>query len=284
MDSNTFIVSPMSQFISLTPGQTYSGSIKVTNPSSSSTDLSYSATVTPYSVIGQEYQADLATVSNFSQIVDWVDITTPTGTIAPNSSAEIPFTIIVPDNAPAGGQYATIVISQSSAAADDTISNVVGMASIIYADVAGETTHSGEILDTSMPGFSFTSPVPISATITNTGNVHETAYVTLSIVNNITGERIFPVKDQPDTFSEVVMPDSTRLIVRQLENLPALGVVSVTQTINYNGTESTFSSILVLCPVWFLALVLFTTFSIVFTIIFRIHSRRKRKNQTIPQQ
>ncbi|MEE0888404.1 MAG: hypothetical protein U0L97_04300 [Candidatus Saccharimonadaceae bacterium] len=274
MEQNTFIVSPMSQFISLTPGQTYSGSIKVVNPSGSTADLDFSARVTPYSVIGQEYQADLATVSNFSQIVDWVQLDTPTGTIAPNSTAEIPFTITVPADAPAGGQYATIVVSQSSAV-DSSISSVVGMASIIYADVAGETTHSGEVLDTSMPGFSFVTPVSIATTITNTGNVHETASVKLSVVNNVTGERIFPKSDQPDTFSEVIMPSSTRLLVRQLDGLPALGAVQVTQTVTYNGTDTTFSGVLVLCPVWFLALIAFTFFSIIFALVFRARSRRK---------
>ena len=279
MDHNSFIVSPMGQFISLVPGQTYSGSIKVTNPSSSNADLTYSARVTPYNVIGQEYRADLATISNFSQIVDWISIPTSTGTIPPNTSTEIPFTITVPKNAPAGGQYATIVISQTPDSTDsnESISSVVGMASIIYADIAGETTHSGEILDTSIPGFSFTTPVSISTTITNTGNVHETAYMALSITNNITGERIFPAKDQPDTFNEVIMPESTRLIARQLENLPTLGIVNVSQTVSYNGTESTFSSTLVLCPLWFLILTLFTIFSIIFAIIFRVRSHHKNR-------
>ena len=276
MEQNTFTISPMSQFVSLTPGQTYSGSIKVVNPSGSTTDLEFSARVTPYSVIGQEYQADLATVSNFSQIVDWVQLDTPTGTITPNSTAEIPFTITVPADAPAGGQYATIVVSQSSAV-DNSISSIVGMASIIYADVAGETTHSGEVLDTSMPGFSFVTPVSIATTITNTGNVHETASVKLSVVNNVTGERIFPKSDQPDTFSEVIMPSSTRLLVRQLEGLPALGAVQVTQTVTYDGTESTFSGTLVLCPLWFIAIVAFTIFSIIFMLVFRARSRKQHK-------
>ncbi len=276
MEQNTFIVSPMSQFVSLTPGQTYSGSVKVVNPSGSTANLEYSARVTPYNVIGQEYKADLATVSNFSQIVNWVQLDTPTGTIAPNSTAEIPFTITVPADAPSGGQYATIVVSQSSTV-DTSISSVVGMASIIYADVAGETTHSGEVLDTSMPGFSFVTPVPIATTITNTGNVHEPADVTLSIINHFTGERIFPKSDQPDTFSEVIMPSSTRLLVRQLEGLPALGVVGVTQTVTYNGTDTTFSGVLVLCPVWFLALIAFTIFSIIFALVFRARSRRKSR-------
>lgn len=276
MEQNTFIVSPMNQFISLTPGETYSGVITVANPSGASSDITYSARVTPYNVIGQEYQADLATISNYSQIVNWVDLPAPTGTISPNNTAEIPFTITIPADAPAGGQYASIIISQLPAVSSDTtISSSVGIASIIYADIGGTTVHEGEVLDTTLPGFSFTTPVSISTLVTNTGNVHETAYITLSIINNITGERIFPAKDQSDTFSEVIMPESTRLVVRQLDNLPALGAVSVTQTISYNGTESTFSGTLVLCPVWFLALIVLTITSIIFALVFRARSRHR---------
>lgn len=277
MEQNTFTISPMSQFISLAPGEVYHGTINVANPSGSTTDLDFSARVTPYSVIGQDYQADLATVSNFSQMVDWITIDTSTGTVAPNSTAEIPFTITVPATPPAGGQYATIVVSQSSPTDSNTVGSTVGMASIIYADVAGETTHSGEVLETSLPGFSITTPVPITTTITNTGNVHETATVDLSVINNVTGERIFPKGDQPSTFSEVIMPDSTRLLVRQLEGLPALGAVQVTQTVTYNGTESTFSGTLVICPLWFIAIVAFAIFSVVFMLVFRARSRKQHK-------
>lgn len=270
----------MSQFISLTPGQTYSGVVKISNPSGSSADVAFAASVSPYNVTDQYYTADLATRSNFSQIVDWVDLPSPTGTIAPNSTAEIPFTITVPADAPAGGQYATIVISQSpgSAVADGGVSNVVSMASIIYADVAGETTHSGQILENTIPGFSLTIPIAASALIENTGNVHETATIELSVVNTLTGAKIFPQNndssDISGTFTEVIMPSSTRLIMRQIDDLPALGIVNITQTVQYNGETSTISQNVIICPIWFIALATLTIIAIVIALIARIRHHR----------
>ena len=106
MEQNTFIISPMSQSISLEPGKTYTGTINIINPSGAESDITYSASITPYSVIGTDYTADLATISNYSQILDWLTLSNPTGTISPNNSTELSYTITVPDNAPAGGQYA----------------------------------------------------------------------------------------------------------------------------------------------------------------------------------
>ena len=282
MDQNTIVVSPMSQFISLEPGQTYSGAITVANPSDATSDVTYSASVKPYNVTDQAYTADLATMSNYSELVNWLTMDSPTGTLSPNSTAEIPFSITVPANAPAGGQYATIVVSQAPSTTDNnTVSSVVGLASLIYADIAGETTHAGEVLDTTLPGFSLVTPVSITTTITNTGNVHDTAYIDLTVTNTFTGEKIFPTSEDSSTFSEVIMPDSTRLIVRELTGLPSLGIVRIDQTITYQGVDSTFSQTLVLCPIWFIALVAFTIFSIFFALIFRARSHRKTSQSSI---
>ena len=72
MDKNFesgFTVTPMGQDFQLVPGETYEGSITVANPSSAKEDFNYKVEVTPYSVVGAEYAADLATVSNYSTIV-----------------------------------------------------------------------------------------------------------------------------------------------------------------------------------------------------------------------
>ena len=47
---NLFSVSPMNQKIVLTPGETYRGSFKLTNPASSDSNFDYQAKVTPFFV------------------------------------------------------------------------------------------------------------------------------------------------------------------------------------------------------------------------------------------
>lgn len=276
-NNNAFTVMPMNQNISLNPGETYEGSITVINPSYATEDFSYIAEVTPYGVSGEEYMADLLSESDRTAISKWIKIEEPTGTIHPNESKEIKFKITVPTNVPAGGQYATIAVSSNNDAASQegvSVQNVFEIASIIYAEVAGETVHDGEILENNIPSFVFTNPVKLTAMITNNGNVHENATITISATDVFTGRVILPTEEINGRFSEIIMPETTRFIEREMSDLPALGVVKVTQTINYNGQTSTEEHNVIICPIWFIALILAVLIAIIITVICLVKKHR----------
>lgn len=282
-NNNYFTVTPMSQRMSLKPGEVYNGTITVINPINSGGDFHYKAEVTPYSVVGEGYSADLATRSNYTMITDWVKIEEPTGTLKPNSSKEIKFSITVPEDAPAGGQYATIAISQdqSSDAKDGglAVNNVFEMASLLYAEVAGETKHETEILENQIPGFVASAPITLTAMLKNSGNVHESATVVIEAKNFFTGEVIVDTTNDNNKYTELVMPETTRVIERDIsDNLPALGVVHVEQTIYYNGEESVEIRDVIICPIWFMIMLVMTVTVIicVIVLIIRKHVKKKR--------
>lgn len=279
---NAFTILPMSQNFTLVPGETYTGSITVVNPVNSTSDFAYSVSVSPYNVIGEDYQADISNVSAYSKIADWITIDNPTGSIKPNESQEINFTINVPADAAAGGQYAAIMVSSDPSKQESegvSINNVFALGSIIYADVEGEVTHEGSILQNNIPEFSTVTPVAISALLDNHGNVHENAIFALNVTNALTGEKIFPTdEDQNNHFSEIVMPETTRYITRNIDNLPALGIVKVEQTIYYNNEVSTVSKNIVLCPIWFFFLVALVIFSIIGFIVASVRHHRRKKS------
>ena len=60
MQNDTFLVTPMSKRISLEAGEVYTGTIKVANPANSTSDFSFTASVSPYGVAGEDYTADIA--------------------------------------------------------------------------------------------------------------------------------------------------------------------------------------------------------------------------------
>ena len=278
--NNAFTLMPMNQNISLKPGEVYEGSIKVINPSYATEDFEYKAEVTPYGVVGQEYTADLLSESDRTQISKWVKIQNPTGSIKPNESEEIKFTITVPENVPAGGQYATIAISSNKKASDAdgvSVQNVFEMASIIYADIAGETVHDGEIQENNVPGFVFTTPVTISALLSNNGNVHETATFTITVSDVFTGRVILPTDENSGVYSEYIMPETTRFTEREVSDLPALGLVKINQTIEYNGQTSTVEKNVFICPIWFLILMIATVAAIITAIVMLIRKHRRNK-------
>lgn len=277
---NTFTVLPMSQNFSLTPGETYTGTITVANPADATEDFEYKMDVSPYGVIGTDYTADLATMSNWTQIVDWIKIEEPTGKIAPNDTKKVTFTITVPEDAPAGGQYAAITVASNAQASQSggvAVQNVFEMASLIYAQVAGETIHDGEILENNVPGFATTTPISVSALISNNGNVHEAATVVLSVSNMFTGEVILPNEQNEGQYTEVIMPETEKFATREINNLPMVGAVKVNQTIYYNGDVSTEERVVIICPIWFMALIVVTLAAIVTLVVRIIMKHRRRK-------
>ena len=283
MGNNSFTILPMSQRFSMEPGKTYTGKLTIVNPADSVDDFNYKISVSPYNVVGKDYTADLSTEYNRSLITNWIKISEPVGTIAPNESKDVSFTITVPENAPAGGQYAAIAVASNDSAHADSgvaVQNIFEMASIVYANVSGHIVHEGEILENNVPGFSTITPVTLSALISNNGNVHEDATFLIKVSDAFTGRVILPTEEDEGRYNELIMPETTRLIERNISNLPALGVVKISQTIYYNNDPEGVSIVeknVVICPIWFMALACLTIAAIITTIVMAIKRHKKNK-------
>ena len=280
MENDIFLITPMTQTVSLEAGQTYEGTIKVANPADATRDFSFVSSVSPYGVVGEDYAADLATKSNRTMIADWITLEDDKGTLSPNGTANIKYKITVPENAPAGAQYAAIVVSQDKEQVEKSgmnIDNIVEMASIIYADVAGETVMDGHILENNVPGFSTTVPITVSARLDNQGNIHESATITIAARNNLTGEVYLPTESNDGSYEELVLPDTTREVKRNVEGLPMLGVVHLEQTVYYNGEVSKEERDVIICPVWFMVLIAVAFVSIVALVVRIIYKHRRNR-------
>ena len=297
--NNYFTVTPMSQRMSMKPGETYTGSILVINPVNSTEDFEYRVYVAPYGVEGQDYKANLTTETTRTQLARWITFEEESGVIEPNGSKEVKFTVKVPENAPGGGQYAAVVVSKNTATgtkeANVAVNDVFELASLIYGQVDGETVHKGEIVENNVPGFVTGAPIVLGALITNEGNIHESATIIIKATNYFTGEVIVGETDSNDearvdetsgvsaenegeTYTELVMPETTRYIQRDImNNLPALGVVQVEQTIYYEGAISREVRNVIVCPVWFLAMVGVTAGMIVAAVVRIVMRHKKRK-------
>ena len=278
--SGTFVVTPMSQDFDLEPGGTYTGGITVANPSDADGDFAYIVSMAPYSVIGENYEADLATQSNRSMMTSWIEIDSPKGVLKPNESATINFTITVPESAPAGGQYASLLVTEDVDAAASQgvkVNSVFEIASLIYADVAGETVYGGEVLENNIPSFVIATPVNVGALISNTGNVHQTATTVLEVKNLITGETILPTEQNSGRYGETIMPETTRQTSYDIANLPVVGVVQISQTIYYNGESSVEIKDILICPLWFIVVTVLIIGGMIFGIVFGVKKYRRKK-------
>ena len=279
-DLNVFTVTPMSQMIELKPGETYKGSITVVNPDNAKKDFSYKTVISAYGVVGEGYDADLVTSTEHTQITKWITIENPTGKVKPNDSVKINFTIKVPKTAPAGGQYAAILVSSAEDNANSeglAVKNVFEMASLIYAGIDGETERKGEIIKNSVPGFVTGMPIEVGAELKNEGSVHEIARVALEVKSVFSPATIYPTEGESGIIEEVIMPDTTRSMGRNIEGISPLGIYDITQTITYMGEVSTNHRIVIACPIWFLLIFILTVSAIIFSVVKSVKKYRHKK-------
>ncbi len=284
-NDTSMFVSPTYQNMILIPGESYKSSIEVSNPDSMERNLHYSVTIGSFSQVNDgssndDYgNFDVSSVSQFNQIMDWITLDRSSGVVEPNHKDEIGFTISVPENAPAGGQYATIIVSNDTEKMEASgngvgVQSTFQLASIIYAEVIGDTDKSADILENSIPSFMSTGPLTATAMVQNNGNVHTDAKFTLQVWPLFSDEEICTNEEDPDT--SFVLPKTSRFHSSTC-NLPLFGIFRAKQTVRIFGEESVVEKTIIVCPIWLLFIILFVIILFVVWILTRTKSKKSSK-------
>lgn len=278
--SVAFTMSPLSQKLILQPGETYTGSFRISVPSNQENNFNYTTSIQPF-YVNEDYQPIFDNVEDYSLMKDWITIdSNKTGVVAPNTSTEIIYTIKVPADAAAGGQYAAISVS-NNANNDTENNNTVGIqeqiaqAYTIFAEITGNTMKQGEILNVSVPGFLFSGKIAGSAEIKNTGNVHGNAKYTLQVYPLFSGEEVYTNEENPDTKN--IMPDRTYYNTTAWDDTPWFGIYNVVYTVEFQGVTNQVKKMVIVCPVWFLFIVIFVIIALVVWLLSRSKSRKSKR-------
>ena len=281
---SSLTVSPPNQKIVLVPGETYKGSISVFSPAKNEKDMHYSVSVGSFSETadgkdGDDYgTVDHSTKTVYNQMMDWITLDKTEGKIAPNTADTVTYTIKVPEDAPAGGQYASLVVRDESNSDDDSgsgvaIQNIMQVLSIIYAEVAGTTREEGEIMTNSMPSFLLNGPLTAESMVKNNGNVHTDAEYTLQVSPFFGGDDYCNNEEKPET--SLILPETERYHAQSCD-LPAVGIFKAKQTVKIFGETSIVERTVILCPLWLLFLILFVIIAIVIWIVMKVRGSKKR--------
>ncbi len=279
----SLVVSPSTNKVILMPGETYNGYITVTGANQNTMDVDYSVSVAPYSLNKgkdgkTDYQSpDFDKRNGYNDIVDWITINNHTGTVSPNTTNKVYYTINVPEDVAGGGQYATFLVTQDDSKTNDIegvrIQNVFQVASIIYAEVAGETRDTGEIIENNVPAFLFDgSKFEATSYVKNTGNIHTEAEYTLQVWPLFSSEEI--CTNEEDVTKSLVIPDTEKYHAESC-SLPAVGIFNVKHTVKIFDQISTVERMVIVCPVW---LVFIVVFAIVLGVFYLVAKAKKRKN------
>ena len=280
-------MSPMYEKIILVPGQSYTSEFSIISPANSQVDFDYK-------IYAQNYYRDennnaiFEDVNGTGKMVDWITIDSPTtGTLTPNESRKVQFTINVPEDAPAGGQYAAITVATASPEnvgqnGGISIREQLAIAYTVYAEIAGNTVRQGEIYDLNLPSFLFSGEIVGSAMVKNTGNVHDDAKYTLQIFPLFSNEEVYTNEENPDT--RLVLPNRTLYHENVWDNTPMVGIFNAVYTVEFEGLTSQISKMIIVCPLWLLFIILFVIIALIIWIMIRIRVRKKSSERVESNQ
>ncbi len=271
----------MTKRVELKAGRIFESILTVSNPKDATSNIKFKVEVSPYSVNGEEYSVDFSNKNDHTLITDWIKLDKTSGVLKPGESMKIPYSIIVPQNAPAGGQYAAILVSldnETGTSSGIAVENVFEMASVIYADVSGETKHEGEITGNTVPGFVTNLPLVVESDFKNDGNVHEVAMVSVEVRSIFSSDPLYPIKGESGSLEETIMPDTNRHVSRDVSGISPLGIYTVKQAITYMGETSVVEKTVIACPIWFMVLLFLTLCSIIYSVYKALQRRKRRRN------
>ncbi len=272
-------VSPASFEYSFEPGETISGEFTFTNRGD--TTIDYEAKSSPYQSTADDnggQKVDYETENNYTQISKWVTFSdNSNGTLNPGEDARIKFTISVPKDVPAGGQYTALLVNskasveKSSNGTDITENASIGP--VVYAKVNGATRETAEIIKNDMDGFIFNPPITVNSIVKNTGNVHAEATYIMRVFPFFGSESIYNNEENPSTV--MVLPEATRYYNLSWDGAPAIGIYKVQSEVKIFDQVSKIEKIVIICPMWVLILIGVFILAVIFWIISRAKSRKK---------
>lgn len=278
-------IRPVSQSITLVPGQVYQGEIDVKNIGR--LPFSFHMLSKPYSVSGDNYDPDYTTETDFTRLRNWITFSQNEFEIQPDETAKVGFTITVPEDVPSGSQYAALIAELKDYSDEHaTFKQINQLASLLYARIDGGNIHeSGEVIEQKLPRIVLGGDFSATETVKNTGNVDFTVTHVLSVTDFFTGKEVFGAESRDNEGNlvgkvrQMIFPGTKRSNTIVWENAPKLGVFRVTQTVEFLGETKTYEQLIFVVPFWLLALVGTFFGLMILWVIIRIFRRGKRRPQ-----
>lgn len=278
-------VSPMEQKLTVYSGETSMGSVRVSNNASATETLYYTVSAVPFTRTGDAYEpivGEKLSDGGYNDIVNWVTFSSTSGSLNPNETDEIIYTINVPKDARGGGQYFAILVTRTKSPSDGTkqdngvsLDAIIQIASTVYVSVSGEDVQlAGTIKDNHVSSFLLHPPVETSFTIENTGNTHLEVKYYVQIFPLFSDEEIYTNEEDPSIAT--VLPESSRHVIKSWEDSPKIGIYKVKQTIEMADATSTQEKIVFICPVWLLITIILA----IITIVAWLYSKSKKRKSS----
>lgn len=278
-------VKPSEQDYDIEPGQSYEGTVKVTN--NGRLAFNFEVEASPFRVTNDNYDPDFTTIDSTTRLHNWVSFYEKNYHVEPGESIEVPFLIVVPEDVPGGGQYAAIMVRTTDTMDQNaTVKVITQVASLIYGHVVGgETREEGTLTEQVLPTVLFDKPFELTAKVENTGNIDFKLRQTMTILNFFNGQEVVT----PESLGEngeliaaqqlTVLPGTSRTSTLTWEDAPKLGLFRVQQRISFLEEVFEEEKVVFLCPTWLPIGLIVLVSSGTFWLIIRGRQRKQRRPQ-----
>jgi hypothetical protein len=277
-------VSPATTSVSLKPGASVDYTLVVNNEKSENLDITVYAA--PYSIQNEDYDVDFEKETPRTQISRWIEFVNADGsttkeykaTVPANTKSNVVYRVNIPQDVPAGGQYASIFVQTGDNAKPLETSGLQAVSRVgvvVYGRSTGETEEKADITELSVPTFMLSGPVTASALVTNTGNTDIEASYSFT-VKSIVGAELYHSEGK-----EPVLPDASRRMKQQWENTQPMGLFRVSYQIEILGEVYESSKLVIILPVYMIVLAIFVLTLLIVWIIILVRKRRERKSRLV---
>ncbi|MBR3264321.1 hypothetical protein IKF94_03825 [Candidatus Saccharibacteria bacterium] len=277
-------VSPATASVILKQGATVDYTLVVNNEEDDSLDITVYAA--PFSIQNENYDADFEKETNRTQLSRWIKFVNDDGsvvdtykaTIPANTKSNVTYRITIPEEIPAGGQYASIFVQTGDTAKPLDTSGITAVSRvgvIIYGRSNGETDESAEITEANIPTFLLNGPVTASALVKNLGNTDIEVNYSF-IVTSIVGAELYY-----DEGKEPIIPDASRRMKETWNNTQPMGIFHVTYRIETLDQVYETSKLVIILPIYMILLAIFILTLLIIWIIILIRKRRERKSRLV---
>lgn len=232
-------ISPLTFVLSANPGDRVTNTIKVTNAQSTGT-IGVEMEVKPFTGTETGEAVILEEENPAYALGKWVTITPEEFSLSPKETKIVTYTVNVPQNAEAGGRYASIIAKSGNENFSGTgAATIQRVGSLVLLSVNGtisydavvkdfKTVKSGSEIENPADQFNFEkAPVTFFTRVSNTGASHikPTGFV---VISNIFGKKIggIPV---PERF---VLPGNDR-VLETVWSDAKIGYYTATLLLNY---------------------------------------------------
>jgi hypothetical protein len=270
--SQNITMSPASTLISVKAGESIQKSFQILNSGSDAYNIV--TMVSPYRVTGLEYTPQFTQLPGTTETTSWVKVLDPVVAVGSQKSADITYTVAVPEGTAPGGYYA-VLFAETRPDTSREDSGVVPrnrVGNILYITVEGNVQTTGDVEVEPVGGFRYQASIPLGFKISNTGGVHFQANVKAS-VKSITGKELYHV-----TIERYVLPQTEREIPIEWAPSSPVGIYTVNRSANIAGKDQTFAEerIIYIQP-WVIVMALALLAATILYFTSRASSRRKNQ-------